>query len=164
MWEIQADCNFLNFGVWRSLVSRLVRDQEAMGSSPVTPTSREPRHAIHAVEVLLFLGFFLRFKSVMNTSYFLSILLKKCSCSLIKVLDTAVLFCYNTCCSARVAELADAHVWGACGFPVRVQVPSLAPKNTAVCSVFFCLKIGFFAACFYLSELGGFMIAHILSR
>ena len=98
MWEIQADCNFLNFGVWRSLVSRLVRDQEAMGSSPVTPTSREPRHAIHAVEVLLFLGFFLRFKSVMNTSYFLSILLKKCSCSLIKVLDTAVLFCYNTCC------------------------------------------------------------------
>ena len=25
-------------GVWRSLVSRLVRDQEAMGSSPVTPT------------------------------------------------------------------------------------------------------------------------------
>ncbi len=25
-------------GVWRSLVSRLVRDQEAMGSNPVTPT------------------------------------------------------------------------------------------------------------------------------
>ena len=28
------------FGVWRSLVSRLVRDQEAMGSSPVTPTKK----------------------------------------------------------------------------------------------------------------------------
>ena len=28
-----------DFGVWRSLVSRLVRDQEAMGSSPVTPTT-----------------------------------------------------------------------------------------------------------------------------
>ena len=27
-----------HIGVWRSLVSRLVRDQEAMGSSPVTPT------------------------------------------------------------------------------------------------------------------------------
>ena len=26
------------FGVWRSLVSRLVRDQEAAGSSPATPT------------------------------------------------------------------------------------------------------------------------------
>ena len=30
---------------------------------------------------------------------------------------------------ARVAELADAHVWGACGYTVRVQVPFLAPKN-----------------------------------
>ena len=29
-----------HFGVWRSLVSRLVRDQEAMGSNPVTPTMR----------------------------------------------------------------------------------------------------------------------------
>ena len=27
------------FGVWRSLVSRLVRDQEAAGSSPATPTN-----------------------------------------------------------------------------------------------------------------------------
>ena len=29
------------FGVWRSLVSRLVRDQEAMGSNPVTPTRKK---------------------------------------------------------------------------------------------------------------------------
>ena len=29
------------FGVWRSLVSRLVRDQEAAGSSPATPTIKE---------------------------------------------------------------------------------------------------------------------------
>ena len=35
-----------NIGVWRSLVSRLVRDQEAMGSSPVTPT----RKCIHKVK------------------------------------------------------------------------------------------------------------------
>ncbi len=27
-------------GVWRSLVSRLVRDQEAVGSSPATPTMK----------------------------------------------------------------------------------------------------------------------------
>ena len=30
--------NIFAFGVWRSLVSRLVRDQEATGSNPVTPT------------------------------------------------------------------------------------------------------------------------------
>ena len=30
--------NMFAFGVWRSLVSRLVRDQEATGSNPVTPT------------------------------------------------------------------------------------------------------------------------------
>ena len=30
-----------HFGVWRSLVSRLVRDQEAMGSNPVTPTMKK---------------------------------------------------------------------------------------------------------------------------
>ena len=29
-----------NFGVWLSLVERLVRDQEAAGSSPVTPTTK----------------------------------------------------------------------------------------------------------------------------
>ena len=30
--------NILAFGVWRSLVSRLVRVQEARGSNPLTPT------------------------------------------------------------------------------------------------------------------------------
>ena len=30
--------NILDFGVWRSLVSRLVRVQEASGSNPDTPT------------------------------------------------------------------------------------------------------------------------------
>ena len=28
------------FGVWRSLVARLVRDEEVAGSNPVTPTIR----------------------------------------------------------------------------------------------------------------------------
>ena len=32
------DYNTLGFGVWRSLVSRLVRVQEASGSNPDTPT------------------------------------------------------------------------------------------------------------------------------
>ncbi len=31
---------FRHCGVWRSLVSRLVRDQEAGGSSPLTPTRK----------------------------------------------------------------------------------------------------------------------------
>ena len=31
---------------------------------------------------------------------------------------------------AGVAESADAHVWGACVFDVRVQVPSPAPKKS----------------------------------
>ena len=35
--EISAYNSFA-FGVWRSLVSRLVRDQEASGSNPDTPT------------------------------------------------------------------------------------------------------------------------------
>ena len=30
------------FGVWHSLVVRLVRDQEVVGSNPVTPTKKEP--------------------------------------------------------------------------------------------------------------------------
>ena len=33
--------NIYAFGVWRSLVSRLVRDQEASGSNPDTPTTKE---------------------------------------------------------------------------------------------------------------------------
>ena len=33
--------NILDFGVWRSLVSRLVRVQEASGSNPDTPTNRK---------------------------------------------------------------------------------------------------------------------------
>ena len=28
-----------SFGVWRSLVARFVRDEEAVGSNPATPTS-----------------------------------------------------------------------------------------------------------------------------
>ena len=34
-----SEYNSCAIGVWRSLVSRLVRVQEAMGSNPVTPTS-----------------------------------------------------------------------------------------------------------------------------
>ncbi len=34
--------NILDFGVWRSLVSRLVRVQEASGSNPDTPTNKKP--------------------------------------------------------------------------------------------------------------------------
>ncbi len=33
--------NIFAFGVWRSLVSRLVRDQEASGSNPDTPTNKK---------------------------------------------------------------------------------------------------------------------------
>ena len=33
---------FLAIGVWRSLVSRLVRVQEASGSNPDTPTKKSP--------------------------------------------------------------------------------------------------------------------------
>ena len=33
---------------------------------------------------------------------------------------------------ARVAELADAHVWGACGLSLGVRVPSLAPEGKSV--------------------------------
>ena len=34
--------NILAIGVWRSLVSRLVRVQEASGSNPDTPTKKHP--------------------------------------------------------------------------------------------------------------------------
>ena len=34
IFDIILDCN----GVWHSLVVRLVRDQEVVGSNPVTPT------------------------------------------------------------------------------------------------------------------------------
>ena len=44
----------LSFGVWLSLVECLVRDQEAGGSNPLTPTSREPRHALRVTGSLLF--------------------------------------------------------------------------------------------------------------
>ena len=36
--------NIHDFGVWRSLVSRLVRDQEASGSNPDTPTILTKRY------------------------------------------------------------------------------------------------------------------------
>ena len=42
---------------------------------------------------------------------------------------------YNNWGFAGVAELADAHVWGACGFTVRVQFPSPAPTKRARPSV-----------------------------
>ena len=47
------------FGVWRSLVSRLVRDQEAMGSSPVTPTIKmKSGNALHFLAFsFILLGF-----------------------------------------------------------------------------------------------------------
>lgn len=32
------------FGVWRSLVARFVRDEEAAGSSPATPTGERKQH------------------------------------------------------------------------------------------------------------------------
>ena len=41
--SVSAYNNFA-FGVWRSLVSRLVRDQEASGSNPDTPT-KNPKSA-----------------------------------------------------------------------------------------------------------------------
>ena len=39
-------------GVWRSLVSRLVRVQEASGSNPDTPTIKEPTFVFRQVWVL----------------------------------------------------------------------------------------------------------------
>ena len=44
--------NILDFGVWRSLVSRLVRVQEASGSNPDTPTKNPVTTSVVA-------GFFL---------------------------------------------------------------------------------------------------------
>ena len=38
VYEFETGGSKLNSGVWRSLVSRLVRDQEAPGSNPGTPT------------------------------------------------------------------------------------------------------------------------------
>ena len=67
------------------------------------------------------------------------------------MLDSVDFLCYNVSCVrendryARVAESADAHVWGACGNPVRVQVPSLAPNKefTLLCELFiFCKNVG----------------------
>ena len=46
-----------------------------------------------------------------------------------KRLDKHENIVYNRKAVAGVAELADAHVWGACGFTVRVQFPSPAPKK-----------------------------------
>ena len=46
------------FGVWRSLVSRLVRDQEAAGSSPATPTN------FFWLETQLFLAIFAYLRTI----------------------------------------------------------------------------------------------------
>ena len=35
-----------SFGVWRSLVARFVRDEEAVGSNPATPTDEDDRRFI----------------------------------------------------------------------------------------------------------------------
>ena len=43
-----------NIGVWLSLVERLVRDQEAVGSNPATPTRQGPE-PIRASGLFLFL-------------------------------------------------------------------------------------------------------------
>ena len=46
-----------------------------------------------------------------------------------KAIDKCKSILYNRKAVAGVAESADAHVWGACIFDVRVQVPSPAPKS-----------------------------------
>ena len=35
-----------SFGVWRSLVARFVRDEEAVGSNPATPTDEYARRFV----------------------------------------------------------------------------------------------------------------------
>ena len=47
-----------------------------------------------------------------------------------KSLDKTRNMLYNYMAFAGVAESADAHVWGACIFDVRVQVPFPAPKKS----------------------------------
>ena len=45
--ELNSGCFrvcFSVFGVWRSLVARFVRDEEAAGSSPATPTGERKQH------------------------------------------------------------------------------------------------------------------------
>ena len=45
--ELNSGCFrfcFPVFGVWRSLVARFVRDEEAAGSSPATPTGERKQH------------------------------------------------------------------------------------------------------------------------
>ncbi len=44
----------LIIGVWHSLVVRLVRDQEAVGSNPVTPTKKTTRGLIPLVVFLVY--------------------------------------------------------------------------------------------------------------
>ena len=53
--------------VWLSLVERCVRDAEAAGSSPVTSTSREPRHAIRVLRFFFFIVSTSRLRLVINT-------------------------------------------------------------------------------------------------
>ena len=55
--------NILDFGVWRSLVSRLVRVQEASGSNPDTPTIEKHWKCMFPV---LFLTFYRVFKQVLS--------------------------------------------------------------------------------------------------
>ena len=41
---MEREVRFPVFGVWRSLVARFVRDEEAAGSSPATPTGERKQH------------------------------------------------------------------------------------------------------------------------
>ena len=53
--ELKSHYNNLAIGVWRSLVSRLVRVQEASGSNPDTPTSMKAAHRAVFIYVFIFL-------------------------------------------------------------------------------------------------------------
>ena len=66
---IEFHYNTLEIGVWRSLVSRLVRVQEASGSNPDTPTIEKHRNRKVSV---LFLTFAL--KNLLHLSHYLPLI------------------------------------------------------------------------------------------
>ena len=53
--SVNNQYNILAIGVWRSLVSRLVRVQEASGSNPDTPTTQ--KHPTSVMDVGCFYAF-----------------------------------------------------------------------------------------------------------